>query len=76
MLIPYERYAGRRRLYPTGKCKKKTIEYSDGSKCELNYVQCRTYLFGFIPLCAKWVDKSHIVWCETKEEVYDCNFTG
>lgn len=72
-LVPYERYrCFDTRLHLTGKCKKKTITYKDGSQTVIKYHQCRVHVLG-IPLWTRWVDKDYIVWREVKEEVYDCN---
>jgi hypothetical protein len=68
--IPYERYS-LARLYPTGKCKKKTITYKYGAAQVINYVQCRVRVFG-IPLWTYWVDKDTIEWRTIKEEIYNC----
>ena len=75
-LVPYERYSDGwgfdlHRLYPTGKCKRKTITYRDGSETVIKYVQCRSKIFG-IPLWTRWVDEDYITWKKVNEEIFDC----
>ena len=75
-LSPYDRYGDfNTPLHLTGKCKKKTIAYNDGSSVEIIYLQCRVKVFG-IPLWTRWLVKDCIVWRSEKEEVYDCDCTG
>lgn len=59
------------RIYPTGKCKKKTIAYNDNRSVTIEYIQCRAYILG-IPLWNRWVNKRNVEWRSEKEEIYDC----
>lgn len=74
--IPYERYSDGwgfdlNRLYPTGKCKKKTITYPDGSKHVIKYIQVRTRIMG-VPLWTRWVGEDYITWKKVDEQIFNC----
>ena len=60
------------RLYLTGKCKTKTINYSDGRKSVYDYAQHRVHFLG-ISLWTRWVDKTYISYRKEVEEFYDCD---
>lgn len=74
-LIPYERYScsifGMNRLYPTGKRKRKTILYEDGSTFIREYIECRRKVFGIF-LWKRWVAQDYISWQKETVEIFDC----